>query len=87
MNNKRKWENAFMLHVYGLLAPFGTYHKLSLKKYRWQKVLHEINSNTYIINLPHNKNISSTYNFIHTFDYYVEEEDLGWVFFKEGTLI
>lgn len=52
----------------------GTYSKLKNKKYRSYCILEKINGNAYIVNLPKDMVISSTFNVADIFAYYPRDE-------------
>lgn len=51
-----------MAHLNKYKAPTRTHNKLQFKKFGPFQILKEINSNTYILNLPSDMKISATFN-------------------------
>ncbi|GAV72721.1 hypothetical protein CFOL_v3_16209 [Cephalotus follicularis] len=53
--------------------PMGTYNKLKLRKYGHYKIVHGINDNAYVVDLPSSFGISATFNVTYLFEYHEEK--------------
>ncbi|GAV60389.1 hypothetical protein CFOL_v3_03920 [Cephalotus follicularis] len=53
--------------------PMSTYNKLKSRKYSPNKIVHWINDNAYVVDLPSSFGISTTFNVTDLFEYHIEK--------------
>lgn len=79
-----------MVHLRKNHFPAGVYHKLHAKRVEPCRVIHKVNDNAYVVDLPQDLQISNTFNVTDLTEYYppdgaaTEEENSELSFTQSG---